>query len=81
MKVIEALELNRELLKKLRAMGIRTEDTEYIDLYKEYLEMNGMGWKMTYIVAVLSDKYGVSERSVYAIISRLGNDCNPDAAR
>ena len=33
MKVIEILNFNRELLKKLHEAGIRLEDTQYIDLY------------------------------------------------
>lgn len=37
--------------------------------------MRDTGNKMTYIVAMLSDKYDVSERQVYSIIDRLGKDC------
>ncbi|WP_370867012.1 hypothetical protein [Butyricimonas paravirosa] len=33
MKVIEILNFNRELLKRLQAAGIRLEDARYIDLY------------------------------------------------
>lgn len=36
MKVIEILNLNKELLKNFRQAGIRIEDVEYIELYKEY---------------------------------------------
>ena len=80
MKTIEALRLNKELLNKLRDAGIRMEDTEYISLYDEYEHMLGKGWKMTYIVACLADKFKVSERTVYSIIKRFGSDCNTDAA-
>ena len=34
MKVIEILNFNRELLKRLQASGIRLEDARYIDLYQ-----------------------------------------------
>jgi len=34
------------------------------------------GDKITYAVAVLADRYRVSERSVYSIIKRFNADCN-----
>ena len=37
MKVIEILNFNRELLKKLHEAGIRLEDKQYIDLYSDGL--------------------------------------------
>ena len=33
MKVIEILNLNKELLKNFQKAGIRLDDVEYIDLY------------------------------------------------
>lgn len=33
------------------------------------------GGKMTYIAAVLAEKYGVCERQVYLIIDRFEKDC------
>lgn len=35
----------------------------------------GGGGKMTYIAAVLAEKYGVCERQVYLIIARFEKDC------
>ena len=61
--------------------GIKANDCEYVDLYNDYLQMRDTGNKMTYIVAMLSDKYNVSERQVYSIIDRLKTakvvQCNP----
>ena len=37
--------------------------------------MRAAGEKTTYIVAVLSDKYALSERKVYDIIRYLSSDC------
>ena len=62
MKVIEILNFNRELLKRLQASGIRLEDARYIDLYSDYIRMLDQGEKVSYAVAVLSEKYLVSER-------------------
>lgn len=76
MKVIEILNLNKELLKNFRQAGIRIEDVEYIELYKEYQSLYNKGEKTTYIVSVLADKYDISERTVYDIIKRFKTDCN-----
>lgn len=74
MKVIEILNFNRELLKRLQASGIRLEDARYIDLYSDYTLLD-QGEKVSYVVAVLSEKYSVSERKVYALVKRFQSDC------
>lgn len=56
MKVIEILNFNRELLKRLQAAGIRLEDARYIDLYADYTRLLDQGEKVSYAVAVLSEK-------------------------
>ena len=76
MKVIEILNLNKELLKIFRKIGIRLEDVQYIDLYNEYRELLSKGNKVSYIVAVLADRYGIGERKVYSLIKRFQSDCN-----
>lgn len=73
MKVIEILNFNRELLKRLQAAGIRLEDARYIDL--DYTRLLDQGEKVSYAVAVLSEKYSVSERKVYALVKRFQSDC------
>ena len=76
MKVIEILNFNRELLKRLQAAGIRLEDARYIDLYADYNPPTRSRWKkVSYAVAVLSEKYSVSERKVYALVKRFQSDC------
>lgn len=75
MKVIEILNFNRELLKKIQDAGIRLEDCRYIDLYADYMKLLGHGEKVSYIVAALSDKYLVSERKVYSLIKHFQSDC------
>ena len=79
MKVIEILNLNKELLKKFQTVGIRLEDVEYIDLFNEYLVLVTQGEKVSYIVATLADKYTISERKVYDLIRRFKSDCNLSA--
>lgn len=79
MKVIEILKFNRELLKRLQASGIRLEDTRYIDLYSDYARLLEQGEKVSYVVAVLSEKYSVSERKIYALLKHFQSDCKPIA--
>lgn len=76
MKVIEILNLNKELLKNFQKAGIRMDDVQYIDLFNEYRTLLTQGEKVSYIVAVLATKYDVSERKVYDLIRRFKSDCN-----
>ena len=71
MKVIEVLEFNRELIKKLRKAGIRLEDADYIDLYTTYKQLTARGEKVSYAVAHLAEEYAVSERKIYSLIKRF----------
>ena len=79
MKVIEVLEFNQELIKRLKLTGIRLEDADYIDLYTEYKQLTAQGEKVSYTVAHLAEEYAISERKVYSLIKRFRADCNPCA--
>jgi Mor family transcriptional regulator len=80
MKVFEALFCYKEALTKLSAMGVRLEDYRYMELYEEYLSLCADGSKKTYIVAILAEKYHISQRHVYALVRRLKSDCTTLAA-
>lgn len=69
------INFSRELLMKLGAAGVRLDDVRYVDLYADYTSMRRDECKVSYIVAVLAERYGVSERKVYSILKRFGNDC------
>ena len=45
MKVIEILNLNKELLKNFQKAGIRMDDVQYIDLFNEYRALLTQGEK------------------------------------
>lgn len=79
MTIFEVLNFNRELLERLHRIGVRLEDTAYINLFVDFNNMIGAGDKVSYAVAVLADKYSVSERKVYSLIKHFQHDCNPDA--
>lgn len=76
MKVYELLTFNRELLHRIHRAGIRSDDYRYADLYAEYQERLAAGEKVTYIVACLAAKYGVSERQIYNLLDKFGRDIN-----
>ena len=79
MKIIEVLKFNRELIKRLRMAGIRLEDEQFVDLYSDYTTLLTKGEKVSYIVAILSERYAVSERKVYGLIKHFQTDCTPSA--
>jgi len=80
MKIIDILNFNKELLNKIYTSGIQAGDYRYVELYNEFQTMKMQGEKITYAVAVLSEKYGVSERKVYDLVKRFDGDCNSFAA-
>lgn len=55
------------------------EDVQYIELYNDYNRLLDEGEKVSYIVAVLAERYNVCERKVYTLIKRPQSDCNPFA--
>ena len=75
MKVIEILKLGEEILKVLQRSCIKIDDCKYVDLYEQYVDIIRSGGKSSYAVAMLSDKYGISERKVYYIIKKFSTDC------
>ena len=77
MTIFEVLNFNRELLERLRRIGVRLEDTAHIDLFVDYNNMVGAGDKVSYAVAVLADKYNVSERKVYSLIKNFQSSAMP----
>jgi len=75
MTVFEILSFNKELLHRLCDVGVKADDYRYVDLFRDYTKMIDSGHKTTYAVAVLADKYSISERKVYSVIRHLRTDC------
>lgn len=76
MKVIELLKIDQLVLQLLQEKCIRMTDVQYISLYDEFMQIIGHGGKITYAVAVLAEKYKISERKVYYLIKQFSADCN-----
>lgn len=73
MTLFDILNLNREFLQRLRDAGGRIDDIDYLDLFRDFLQMTSNGEKVSYAVSALAVKYGVSQRSIYSIIRRFKN--------
>lgn len=71
MRAIELVKFCDKILKTLSNSGINTSDCRYINLFDEYEDMVLKGEKTTFAVARLSERYNISERSVYRIIRRF----------
>lgn len=77
MTIYELLKFMGEPLERLTNAGVKAGDYKYVTLYEDYLEARKTGEKVGYIVAMLAERYGVSERTVYDIAKRFGQDCKP----
>lgn len=51
--------------------GIDAHEAKYLALEEDYLRLKAEKQKSYYIVVYLSEKYGISVRAVYKIISRF----------
>lgn len=71
MLVVNLVQIGRDLMKLLSDNDIKINDYKYLNLYKEYTEMERDGNKISYIVAVLSERYSISESSIYRILQRF----------
>ena len=76
MKVIELLKIDQLVLQLLQESCVKVGDVRYVGLYEEYMRIVKEGWKVSYTVAYLAEKYAVSERQVYYIIKKFSEDCN-----
>ena len=79
MTIYEILSFNKELLHRLSDAGIKIGDYSYVDLFRDFTRMVREGNKTTYAVAVLSDKYRISERKIYDVIRYMSKDCKSGA--
>lgn len=75
MFIYELVMLNNQLLSILNENDVEVKDCNNIRLFEDYVNMKHNNEKMTYIVAVLAEKYDMCERSVYSVISKLKRKC------
>lgn len=71
MEAIEIVKISRSLLETMSRIGIKTTDHRHVELFDEYAKMRKSGLKVSYIEAVLSEKYRLSPRTISRIVIRL----------
>lgn len=74
MTQMQLLLAGRSMLEAMLKHGIKPNDVRYIDMVMDADAMAKKGEQKIYIVQHLSDKYGISTRSVYSIIERLHSE-------
>jgi len=79
MKAIEIMKISKKVLELLQECCIRIDDVRYVGIYDEFSRIVESGAKVTYAVAFLSEKYGISERKVYYLLRKFSRDCKVDA--
>ena len=75
MKVVEIIRLSKNILEALQNSCIKINDIRYLQMYDEYVSLINERHKKSYVVALLSDKYKVSERQVYYVIQKFSKEC------
>ena len=75
MKVVEIIRLSKSILETLQNSCIKIDDIRYLQMYDEYVSLINERHKKSYVVALLSDKYKVSERQVYYVIQKFSKEC------
>lgn len=75
MKVVEIIRLSKCILEALQNSCIKIDDIRYLQMYDEYVSLINERHKKSYVVALLSDKYKVSERQVYYVIQKFSKEC------
>lgn len=75
MNVKELIKIGNVIMKVLHERGIKMEDYQHLPMVEEFDLMKDAGYKTTYIIAHLSEKYGICERKVYKIIGKMIMDC------
>ena len=71
MLAIDLVRYCREMLKRLSEADIRLEDYRYVEMCDEYCNLVEGGYKKEYAIAVVTEKYGVSESTVRRAVKRL----------
>lgn len=74
MTQMQLLKASRTLLELMFENNMKVNDVRHIDMVCEADEMTRKGEQKIYIVQHLSDKYGISTRSVYSILERMHSE-------
>lgn len=71
MIIADLVIFNREVLQRLKEVGVKLDDYKYCDLYRDYLELSETTGSRKEVMLTLADRYKITDRQVYNIINRL----------
>lgn len=74
MIVADLVKIGEKMMEMLTNYGITMGDYKFLQLFGEYENMVSRGDKISYAVATLSEKYNISERTIYRLLKRF---CRP----
>ena len=73
----QLLKLNLNQVNLMSRCGLTVDDMRYVAMYEEYQQMRASGEKVSYIVADLAFRHGVSESTVKRAVRRLSRRVTP----
>lgn len=76
MTVYEILKVNETFIQYVIKYLPSVQLLGYLELYQEYLDLKKQGEKVSYIVAILADKYKVTERTIYKVVKQFEQRVN-----
>lgn len=76
MTVYEFLKVNETFIQYVIKYLPSVQLLGYLELYQEYLDLKKQGEKVSYIVAILADKYKVTERMIYKVVKQFKQRVN-----
>ena len=71
LRAIDIVRFCKELLKKMSENDIKIEDYRHVEMYDDYCRLAEEGHKKEYAIAVITEKYGVSESTLRRVLKRL----------
>jgi len=74
MKVADLLKINRFSFEMMSKLDIKHKDWKFLELYQDYECLRQAKEKYSYIMAVLAEKYRISESTVKRVIKRLSRE-------
>ena len=77
MLAIDLVRFCGEILKRLSDADIRLDDYKYVEMCDEYCNLVESGHKKEYAMAIVTEKYGVSESTVRRAVRRLNKAVKP----
>ena len=71
MTAIELVRFCGQFLKSLSECDIKTSDYKYVEMCDEYTRLTEIGHKKEYVIAVITERFHISESTLRRVLKRL----------